>query len=139
MNVNTLKLGAVMLSTSRKPRQQLAIKAYLLKYGCQPVDLSTTLLRHWHNRLNRELFQGKLSRVQLSFGYSGDAVDTPVDGYYFEHRIHIDTRANTRHHVLSTLVHEMVHQLQDEQGKPLTHGRLFKQYAKRFSKHGLLL
>lgn len=67
----------------------------------------------------------------------------PVDGFYdddpYEPRIHIDARCKTKQHMLDTLAHEMVHQLQHQRGLPMTHGRFFKAWAKKAAKHGLTL
>lgn len=55
-------------------------------------------------------------------------------------RIHIDGAVKTKQLLLATLAHEMVHQLQHEQGKATHHGKLFQYHAKRIQQlTGLVL
>lgn len=88
------------------------------------------------------MFGGRLPKVgfQVSeitlFAY-------PVHGAYVPCEdtptIHISSNIKSRGLLIATLAHEMVHQHQDKQGLPLTHGSYFKKYASRFAKHGITL
>ena len=117
------------------------VAAHLAKHGHKRVDLSPSLLSYWHGRLNSELFKRELPRVTLTCGPTGDAMPCPVDGYYdadpYEAVIHVDARCRTKQHILDTLAHEMVHQLQHKRKLPLTHGRFFNAQVKRLAKYGL--
>lgn len=96
-------------------------------------------MSYWHGRLNSELFDRELKRVKVSCGKTGSDMPYPVYGYYDseDNTIHIDSRCKTKAHVLSTLAHEMVHQLQEQRGLPLTHGRFFQAWEKKLKKYGL--
>lgn len=119
--------------------QQLTLSSHLAKHGHKRLGLSLPLLRYWHSRLNTLLFGGKLGRINITYG------DSPYEvyGLYYPDpygaRIHIDSRCRVRQAILDTLAHEMVHQYQHEHGLPLTHGRLFKAFAKKAAKHCLTL
>ena len=119
------------------------VSLHLKRYGHKPADLSPSLLSYWHGRINTALFNRELGRVTLTCGPTGDDMPMAVDGYYsadpYSPVIHVDSRCKTKRHVLDTLTHEMVHQLQHQRGLPLTHGRFFNAQAKRLAKHGLTL
>ena len=53
--------------------------------------------------------------------------------------IHVSSIIKTRKLLLETLAHEMVHQWQHQHKLPLTHGPLFKRYAAKFLKYGMIL
>ncbi|MDB4877996.1 MAG: protein of unknown function SprT [Gemmatimonadetes bacterium] len=89
----------------------------------------------WHRRLNAEHFGGTLKdvpvrvsrRMQSRLGHYSAASAT-VGG-----EIAISWRHLRRHgwdEALHTLLHEMVHQWQDETGLPLDHGRGFRAKAR---------
>ena len=94
------------------------------------------MLAYWHQRLNRELFRGCLSRCRLTAGRSPSAYG-PVFGYYTNGRIHIDRRVRTKRELINTLAHEMIHQLQDQHGQPLNHGKDFRAWAARLTRKGV--
>jgi hypothetical protein len=93
-------------------------------------------LAEWHARLNGEHFDGQLSaapvrvsrRMRSRLGhYSAAAGGEPAE-------IAISWRHLRRHawaEVLDTLLHEMVHQWQDETGRPIDHGRDFRLRARQ--------
>jgi hypothetical protein len=92
-------------------------------------------LTEWHARYNAERFKGELKRVAVRVSrrmrtrlghYAPAQHGRPAE-------IAISRRHLKRHgfaDALETLLHEMVHQWQDEQGHPLGHDRLFRQKAK---------
>jgi hypothetical protein len=120
-------------------QRHLPLPEHLAKHGHKPLALSLPLLRYWHSRLNYLLFRGKLGRINITYGDSPGEVCGLYYPDQYEPRIHIDTRCHTRQAILDTLAHEMVHQHQHKLGVPLTHGRLFKAFAKKAAKHGLTL
>jgi hypothetical protein len=108
----------------------------LLKHEHKPVVLSENLLRYWHGRLNRELFRGKLGKAHLTSGRSRRSVGR-VDGYYVDHRIHIDRRVRTKRDLVNVMAHEMIHQMQDQYNQPIDHGKDFRAWAARLIKKGV--
>ncbi|MEO7083796.1 MAG: SprT-like domain-containing protein [Gemmatimonadaceae bacterium] len=92
-------------------------------------------LTEWHTRLNAQHFDGKLAsvpvrvsrRMKSRLGHYSAA----ARGEFGE--IAISWRHLRRHgweEVLHTLLHEMVHQWQDENGKEIDHGRVFRAKAR---------
>jgi SprT-like family protein len=93
-------------------------------------------LTTWHGHFNDELFGGELRplavrvsrRMRARLGHytaSNSAGDPP--------EIAISRRHLRRHgwkEVLDTLVHEMIHQWQDERGLKIDHGRTFRAKAR---------
>jgi hypothetical protein len=92
-------------------------------------------LTGWHARYNAERFGGTLRRVTVRVSrrmrtrlghYAPAQQGRPAE-------IAIARRHVRRHgmaEALETLLHEMVHQWQDEQGHPLGHDRRFREKAK---------
>ncbi|MDQ8154196.1 MAG: SprT-like domain-containing protein [Gemmatimonadota bacterium] len=92
-------------------------------------------LGEWHARYNRERFGGTLRRVTVRVSrrmrarlghYAPAQQGRPAE-------IAISRRHVRRHGVaeaLETLLHEMVHQWQDEQGHPLGHDRRFREKSR---------
>jgi hypothetical protein len=89
----------------------------------------------WHTRYNAEHFQGTLKtvpvrvsrRMKSRLGHYS-AASQGVSG-----EIAISWRHIRRHgwdDALRTLLHEMVHQWQDETGRPIDHGPAFRQQAR---------
>jgi len=105
--------------------------------GMHPDDERTAVrLREWHARYNAQLFGGTLRaiavrvsrRMRARLGHYSAAThagDPP--------EIAISRRHLRRHgwdEALQTLLHEMVHQWQDENGLPLDHGSTFRRKAR---------
>jgi hypothetical protein len=102
-----------------------------------PDDAALTEeLNGWHARYNRELFGGELRpvavrvsrrmRARLGHYIASNAAGEPAE-------IAISRRHLKRHgwkEALDTLVHEMVHQWQDERGLPIDHGAVFRAKAR---------
>ena len=92
-------------------------------------------LQEWHRRLNAERFDGTLAaiavrvsrRMRSRLGHYAPAQrGAPAE-------IAISQRHVKRHgfeQALQTLLHEMVHQWQDEGGRPLGHGADFRNKAR---------
>ena len=92
-------------------------------------------LQEWHRRLNAERFDGKLAtiavrvsrRMRSRLGHYAPAQrGAPAE-------IAVSTRHVKRHgfeQALQTLLHEMVHQWQDEARLPLGHGSEFRRKAR---------
>ncbi len=90
----------------------------------------------WHARLNAERFMGELRaidvrvsrRMRTRLGHyaaankAGDPAEIVISRYHIQ-RHGMDE-------ALRTLVHEMVHQWQDEQGMQLDHGATFRAKAR---------
>lgn len=122
------RLLAFPIETDRGPRRRAAT---------HPDDAALAgRLRAWHEQLNRELFAGELRPVVIRVsrrmrarlghysapGSGGDPAEIAI------------SRRHLRRHgwkaALETLVHEMVHQWQDEHGLPLDHGPVFRAKAR---------
>lgn len=98
-------------------------------------EKSAGTLAEWHGRYNRDRFGGALRcvgvrvsrRMRARLGHYAPA----QRGRAAEIAI---SRRHLRRHgfadALETLLHEMVHQWQDEQGHPLAHDRRFREKAK---------
>ncbi|HVD61238.1 MAG TPA: SprT-like domain-containing protein [Gemmatimonadaceae bacterium] len=103
-----------------------------------PADsLMEERLRSAHESINRERFGGSLSTVPIRVSRRmksrlGHYTHRNPDGSGSE--IAISRRHIRRHgwgEAIETLVHEMVHQWQDESGLPVDHGRTFRAKAKK--------
>jgi hypothetical protein len=88
-------------------------------------------LTRWHQRYNAEYFHGRLSRVTLRVSrrmktrlghYTCAAHGQPPEIAISWRHIRRDGWEEARH----TLLHEMVHQWQDETGRAIDHGRDFR-------------
>jgi hypothetical protein len=92
-------------------------------------------LREWHRRYNTRHFSGELRDVRMRISRRmrarlGHYMSSSVGGEPAE--IVISRRHIKRHgweEALHTLLHEMVHQWQDERGHAIDHGRTFRQKA----------
>ncbi len=102
-----------------------------------PADsLMEERLRSAHESINRERFGGSLSKVPIRVSRRmksrlGHYTHRNPDGSGSE--IAISRRHIRRHgwgEAIETLVHEMVHQWQDESGLTVDHGRTFRAKAK---------
>lgn len=92
-------------------------------------------LASWHARYNAEHFDGKLKSVPVRVSrrmrsrlghYTAATAEAPAE-------IAISRRHLRRHgwtEALETLLHEMVHQWQDESGRTIDHGRAFRAKAR---------
>jgi hypothetical protein len=93
-------------------------------------------LRDWHARLNAERFGGELRaidvrvsrRMRTRLGHYAAANKAGEPAEIVISRYHI--KRHGLDEALSTLVHEMVHQWQDEQGMKLDHGPSFRAKAR---------
>jgi len=92
-------------------------------------------LTEWHARYNADHFGGMLKgipvrvsrrmRSRLGHYSAANASETGEIAISWRH-----VRRHGWDEVLHTLLHEMVHQWQDESGHPLDHGRLFRAKAR---------
>ena len=96
------------------------------------------MLGYWHRRLNHEVFGSGLGPCALTSGSSPPEYG-PVFGYYLPGLIHIDHRVLIKRELVNVLAHEMVHQLQDQLGLSVDHGKFFRAETKRLAKLGLEL
>ena len=93
-------------------------------------------LREWHGRLNATHFGGTLRpvpvivsrRLECRLGHYTAAGASGELGEIVIGRRHLKRHGWTE--ALHTLLHEMVHQWQDEAGLPIDHGRTFRQKAR---------
>jgi hypothetical protein len=121
-------------STSAAPSARTRRAARLLR--THPDDEPIAMqLQEWHNRLNAERFDGTLAtiavrvsrRMRSRLGHYAPAQrGSPAE-------IAISQRHVKRHgfeQALQTLLHEMVHQWQDESRLPLSHGADFRRKAR---------
>jgi hypothetical protein len=93
-------------------------------------------LREWHRRYNSRHFQGRLREIEIRVSRRmksrlGHSTAATPGGEPAEIAI---SRAHLRRHgwteTLHTLLHEMVHQWQDESGHTIDHGRSFRSKAR---------
>ncbi len=93
-------------------------------------------LRRWHDQYNERLFDGTLRRVTLRvsrkmesrLGHYTAAAPGGTPAEIAIGRQHLERHGWTE--VLHTLLHEMVHQWQDETGRPIDHGAGFRAKAR---------
>jgi len=92
-------------------------------------------LQEWHRRLNAERFDGKLAtiavrvsrRMRSRLGHYAPAQRGSPAEIAISHR-HVKRHGFAQ--ALQTLLHEMVHQWQDESRLPLSHGADFRRKAR---------
>jgi len=93
-------------------------------------------LVEWHRRFNDRHFAGALKpiavrvsrRMRARLGHYMSAAPSGEPSEIVVSRRHI--RRHGWEEALHTLLHEMVHQWQDETGHPIDHGRLFRAKAR---------
>ena len=99
-------------------------------------ERSATELMEWHRTLNTGYFEGKLRTIEVSISRrmrsrlghytaasaAGDRAEIVIS------RRHI--RRHGREEALNTLLHEMIHQWQDETGLDIDHGPVFRAKAR---------
>jgi len=96
----------------------------------------TKRLTEWHRRYNDRHFDGALKsisvrvsrRMRARLGHYMSASPTGESSEIVVSRRHI--RRHGWDEALHTLLHEMVHQWQDETGHPIDHGRVFRAKAR---------
>ena len=107
------------------------------RQGTHPEDARLAeRLTEWHRTYNERHFGGALRPIAVRVsrrmrGRLGHYTATTAAGDPAE--IAISRRHLRRHgwdEALATLLHEMVHQWQDEHGHPIDHGRIFRQKAR---------
>jgi hypothetical protein len=88
-------------------------------------------LAEWHAEFNEQLFGGKLRSVPIHVSrrmrtrlghYSASSGEDGPEIVMSRRHIRRDGHDEARH----TLIHEMVHQWQDENGLPIDHGAVFR-------------
>lgn len=93
-------------------------------------------LRQWHRRYNARHFQGKLREIDIRIsrrmksrlGHYTSATPGAEPAEIAISRAHLRRHGWTE--ALHTLLHEMVHQWQDENGYPLDHSQIFRRKAR---------
>lgn len=102
-----------------------------------PADVALSRELHaWHARLNAERFGGELRaidvrvsrRMRTRLGHYAAANPAGDPAEIVISRVHV--RRHGLDEAIRTLVHEMVHQWQDEQGMKLDHGATFRAKAR---------
>lgn len=102
-----------------------------------PADAAIAAeLSHWHARLNVERFDGGLRpievrvsrRMRTRLGHYATATKAGDPAEIVISRYHV--KRHGLDEALRTLLHEMVHQWQDEQGMTLDHGPAFRAKAR---------
>ena len=96
------------------------------------------MLRYWHNRYNKQLFEGKLRRCKLGVAnldrHGAVGLCWPLHPLTSgDVHIQLHHEFPTKAEFLGTLLHEMIHQWQHQHGKSLSHGRLFTSMAEQCS------
>ncbi|MES2179717.1 MAG: SprT-like domain-containing protein [Gemmatimonadota bacterium] len=93
-------------------------------------------IREWHHRLNIRHFDGQLKpvpvrvsrRMKSRLGHYSAGIPGSDEPEIAISRTHIKRHGWTE--ALHTLLHEMVHQWQDETGRPIDHGPQFRAKAR---------
>ena len=102
-----------------------------------PADAAAVArLAEWHARFNAQHFNGKLQtipirlsrRMKSRLGHYSAATPAGESAEIAISRRHL--RRDGWSEALHTLLHEMVHQWQDELGHPIDHGRAFRRKAR---------
>mgnify|MGYP003404492048 CR=1 FL=1 len=100
------------------------------------ITVTPNILRYWWGQLNKQYFHSalpvptfKVARMDYVGLYSNDPYGIVGAG-----TITVSLRVSTRGAMLATLAHEMLHQLQDLQGRPMVHGRFFNVVGRRISR-----
>ena len=89
------------------------------------MALSSAKLQSWHREFNSAVFKGKLRRVTTVLS----ALDEETLGMFWPDRKRIEIRRDLdEQEARATLLHEMVHQWQAENKKPVDHGESFKDW-----------
>ena len=83
--------------------------------------LTQAYLRYWHTRYNKLVFGGKLKRIPVVL------LEMKDWGQCWGNYIEISPGI-TNEQARATILHEMIHQWQHENGLPMDHGRSFKQW-----------
>ena len=122
------QLLAFPIAISKPPRR---------RRGSHPEDRRLAAeLSDWHAHYNRLLFGGELAEIEVRVSRRMRARlghYTPAGKAGEPREIAISRRHLRRHGwtaALETLVHEMVHQWQDERGLAIDHGRTFRAKAR---------
>ncbi|HEU4564444.1 MAG TPA: SprT-like domain-containing protein [Gemmatimonadaceae bacterium] len=99
-------------------------------------ELLLRALRQWHGEYNELHFRGALAEIPLRISSrmrsrlgqytAASPYGEPAEIAIGRHHI----RVHGWEEVLHTLLHEMVHQWQAENGHPIDHGRIFRQKAR---------
>ena len=117
----------------------MAARAWARRGALDPVREDDALARElleWHRRYNVLYFGGQLAPIAIRIS---SRMRTRLGQYtaaspYGEPAEIAISRAHIRRHgwaeALHTLLHEMVHQWQDESGLPIDHGRAFRRKAR---------
>lgn len=87
----------------------------------RPVNLSW--LQVWYQAYNRAIFGRALGPCQIVIA------DLEHCGEYLEQVIKVSSRITCMDEAKATLLHEMVHQWQDEHGFKIDHGETFKGWS----------
>ena len=107
-----------------------------------PVTPTPAMLRYWWLRLNRDMFHGALPQPVFRVRRLKDdraLYENAVYGNLGEGTISFAPAAITRRALVGTMLHEMIHQLQMMQSRPLVHGRFFNVVAKRLGRRAGVL
>lgn len=90
--------------------------------------ITSNTLHKWHREFNTSVFGGELERPVLVFGNVG----SDVWGLCHGKRIVLSERLKyIPNECRATLLHEMVHQWQDQQGLDMDHSSTFRQWIAR--------
>lgn len=90
------------------------------------MALSSARLQSWHREFNSAVFKGKLRRVTCAV----TALDEETLGMFWPDRKRIEIRRDlSEPEARATLLHEMVHQWQHENKRPVDHGESFKEWV----------
>lgn len=126
---------AQRIIVSHKIEQPVDVKAPRREHTRPEDEPLAAKLTEWHARYNAERFGGALKTVPVRVSRRMKSrlghYTAATEGQSGE--IAISYRHLRRHgwrEVLDTLIHEMVHQWQDENGHQLDHGRLFRAKAR---------
>lgn len=81
--------------------------------------------RLWRE-FNASVFDGKLKRIKIVIGYT----EPEIWGLCYDSRLIVISDTITDEQATSTLLHEMIHQWQFENGLTMHHGNSFSKWRK---------
>lgn len=102
--------------------------------------LTRRYVQYWHTRFNNLLFGGKLRRLPITLR---DLTYCQAEALYWpdpDHHIELCLTLSDNRAIRAALLHEMVHQWQDENRLPIDHGPAFEQWRTEcFARTGLTI
>lgn len=88
--------------------------------------LNVRLLQYWWRGFNDVVFGGELRPIKIEHGY----IEPNVWGLCYDDGLIVISDRLDADTAMSTLLHEMIHQWQAQNGLPMNHGNTFSKWRK---------